>query len=329
MDLQEQLEFIRQELAATGSGVVLDSGGEVGRRVLAAIMPSPTADVEDGHFYVEPMPDGSWSIHGRPDPVESIKVSGSASLSAVSVLAVELLLEARYDYGVRLFAYGEIDRLPVPPVVPRVRNLQISDVGERLVAQMVKGEKQPTNNPGFDVLAPDGTRIQVKSSQRNIESQRLSTVHFGTHSSWEDHDLLIQIEFSPYRYPLLARRIRSDDLRGIITEEMGGWSKDRNYQIEPVLATKCHGITAEAEDITIEVREAFGRLFTTSRQEPLIVRRGLAAGEMDTDSLDAGALLMHEIILGRTKEQSLLTGSEGFDEVWEKAQARYERYRSN
>jgi hypothetical protein len=250
MDRRQQLEFLRRELEITGSAAVIDEGGESGGRVLACLLPSEDGTLTEGHFYIEPMLDGTWQVHGRPFPLEPVRVSGSVSVSALTMLGVETLLQARQEYIASMEGGAEL--LPIPP--PSVRARKRGDLAEELVAGFVEGKRATVGTHGYDVLGPDGQhRIQVKPSVRNKKSGLLSTLQFKSEPAWSDHDQLFYVEFSQYNYPVTVWAIESVRLREWISKGTGV-NDEKTHQVEPLLRSSAY-------EISSRVREYFDRRY--------------------------------------------------------------------
>jgi hypothetical protein len=62
--------------------------------------------------------------------------------------------------------YGRVMSLMLEREIVRSANNPIADMAERVVADYYGVEPAPPNEKAFDVLAKDGTRIQVKALRR-------------------------------------------------------------------------------------------------------------------------------------------------------------------
>jgi hypothetical protein len=279
--------------------------------VLACILPSEDGTLTEGHFYIEPMLDGTWQVYGRPFPVEPVIVSGSVTLSALAMLGVETLLQARQDYLASKEDGPEL--LPIPP--PSVRAQQRGDLAEELIAKFVGGDQAGTGNHGFDILGPDGQlRIQVKSSVRNKKSGLISTLQFKSDPAWTGHDELFYVEFSEYNYPVTVWVIDSNRLREAISKGTGV-NDGKTHQVEDLLRNR-------GSDITGQVRAFFDRHYLAGAVNDEV------GGETIND-VDVLGSLTAEITLGKSKEQSKFRHLEGFDAKWDILKAEIDEISAN
>jgi hypothetical protein len=68
--------------------------------------------------------------------------------------------------------YGEVMSALHRRGIVRSGNNPIADMAERIIADYYGVLPQPPNNKSFDVLAPDGTKIEVKALRRTKPSRR-------------------------------------------------------------------------------------------------------------------------------------------------------------
>jgi len=68
--------------------------------------------------------------------------------------------------------YGEVMSALLERGVVRSGNNPIADMAERIIADYYGVEPQPPNNKSFDVLTPDGIRIEVKALRRTKPTRR-------------------------------------------------------------------------------------------------------------------------------------------------------------
>lgn len=229
------------QLRLLGSATKIDGDG-----VLATLLP-PHGDQIKGHFRVDHRSDGTWRIGGRSDDEYAVEITDRVSANALAQLSGELLLEARVryceEYG--LTAPPSLG-LPLPP--PYVRMMRKDKVAEATVAELTGGELATAGNKGFDVLVNGTHRVQVKSTVRNPSSHLISTLNLKSGPSYDEHDELIYVVFTPANYPETAWSIESDVLRSEIPPV------DKTFHVEKLL-------TSKGNPMTTEIQAAFERRF--------------------------------------------------------------------
>ncbi len=68
--------------------------------------------------------------------------------------------------------YGEVMSALLQRGVVRSGNNPIADMAERIIADYYGVIPQPPNNKSFDVLTPDGTKVEVKALRRTKPTRR-------------------------------------------------------------------------------------------------------------------------------------------------------------
>ena len=72
----------------------------------------------------------------------------------------------------------------------RSGNNPVADVAERIVADLYGVEVASANTTGYDLIAPDGTKVQVKGLRRTQKGRR----NFGAIRS-DDYDVVVGVVF--------------------------------------------------------------------------------------------------------------------------------------
>lgn len=201
-----------------------------------------SGDSSEGHFRVDLEHPGRWHIFDGIDR-QGVVLSGEVAIEPLVALVVEQWRLTRHRY---LTATGAG---PSHFVSGTIRAIPINILAERLVARWRDGEiPEFKNNPGFDVLLNDGTRIQVKSSVRNPKSQLVSTIKFGTDPAYFNHDELVYVEFTSDSLPARALIAKSNDLRAAIANDR------KTHQV-------WSWMEANGSDVTEEIMQAFADEF--------------------------------------------------------------------
>lgn len=97
--------------------------------------------------------------------------------------------------------------------VTRTRNAPVGDIAEFLVCSAYNGELAPPSEKSWDVLGPDGRKIQVKS--RLVVSGAKGTQQYSPFRSW-DFDVCVFVTFDASTYDVLqALEVLSQDIQTI------------------------------------------------------------------------------------------------------------------
>ena len=229
---------IETALEAEGAEILPDQP----HTILATLIRS---DELEGHFRVDHEADGSWRVFDRTNRDGAV-VSRSVELAPLIAFVVEQWRLVRHRY---MIDQGMI----ASPFVPGfVRAIPLGQLAERLVAVAFDGRLAATpNHPGFDVQLPDGRRVQVKSSIRNVKNNVVSTVKFLTDPAYFNHDIFIYVEFSEDSYPVRALRVESEELRRAFDHD------HKNHQVWPWMVHN-------GDDISAKIQVAFDRIFIST-----------------------------------------------------------------
>lgn len=117
--------------------------------------------------------------------------------------------------------YGEVMSALQQRGIVRSGNNPIADMAERIIADYYGVEPQHPNNKSFDVLARDGTKIEVKALRRTKPSRRglspLRTLDF-------DHVAIVvfaaDMRLGSNRLSLTQKLLRDERVRRVPAEEL-------------------------------------------------------------------------------------------------------------
>lgn len=133
--------------------------------------------------------------------------------------------------------------------IVRTGNSPVGDWAELLVAKAFQGDLAPNSEKSYDVLTPDGQRLQVKA--RMLEAAKVGSNTLSAIRTW-DFDQLTVVLFHPDKFIVTA----ASSIPATAARPLAKFSKHTNAWI----LRPTHDLLSLGQDLTEQLRQIAGNL---------------------------------------------------------------------